>query len=87
MGNVGKLGELADGSVFFLLIRIRFFTIVVSAIIQRPILYATVKSLFFKTPITHTKTDIASSINKGLFKNTLWDIAVCYTWVYVTGKV
>ena len=39
MGNVGKLGELADGSVFFLLIRIGFFTIVVSAIhvIQRAI--------------------------------------------------
>ena len=65
MGNLGKLGELADGSVFFPLIRIGFFTIVVSAIIQRAILYATVKSLYFKTPITHTKTDIASSINKG----------------------
>ena len=37
--NVGKLGELADGSVFFLLIRIGFFTIVVSAIIQRAILH------------------------------------------------
>ena len=64
MGNVGKMGELADGSVFFLLIRIGFFTIVVSAIhvqvIQRAILYATVKSLYFKTPITHAKTDIAS---------------------------
>ena len=62
VGNVGKLGELADGSVFFLLIRIGFFTIVVSAIhvMQRAILlqYATVKSLYFKTPITHAKTDI-----------------------------
>ena len=64
MGNLGKLGKLADGSVFFLLIRIGFFTIVVSAIIQRAILYATVKSLYFKTPITHTNTDIASSIIK-----------------------
>ena len=63
-----------------------FFTIVVSAIIQRAILYATVKSLYFKSPITHTKTDIASSINKGSIQNTLWDIAVSYTWVYVTGK-
>ena len=87
MGNLGKMGELADGSVFFPLIRIGFFTIVVSAIIQRAILYATVKSLNFKTPITHTKTDIASSINKGSIQNTLWDIAVSYTWVYVTGKV
>ena len=38
VGNLGKLGELADGSVFFL-IRIGFFTIVVSAIIQRAILH------------------------------------------------
>ena len=59
MGNLGKLGELADGSVFF------------TAIIQRAILYATVKSLYFKSPITHTKTDIASSINKGSIQNTL----------------
>ena len=78
MGNLGKLGELADGSVFFLIIRIGFFTIVVSAIIQRAILYATVKSLYFKTGITHTKTGIASSINKGPFKTLYaWDIAVC----------
>ena len=75
VGNLGKLGELADGSVFF------------TAIIQRAILYATVKSLYFKSPITHTKTDIASSINKGSIQNTLWDIAVSYTWFYVTGKV
>ena len=78
--TVGKLwenvGELADGSVFILLIG--FFTIVVSAIIQRAILYATVKSLYFKTPITHMKTDIASSINKGSIQNTLWDIAVWF---------
>ena len=81
LGNVGKLGELADGSVFF---RIRFFTIVVSAIhvIQRAILYATVKSLYFKTPNTHAKTDIASFyptgvvlLNKGSIQNTLWDVA------------
>ena len=71
--NVGELAP-ADGSVFFLLIRIVFFTIVVSAIIQRAILYATVKSLYFKTPITHMKTDIASSINN----KTLWDIAVWF---------
>ena len=52
-----------------LLIRIGFFTIVVSAIhvIQRAILYATVKSLYFKTPITHAKTDIASSIPQGVY--------------------
>ena len=34
-------------------LRIGFFAIVVSAIIQRAILYATVKSLYFKT--THDK--------------------------------
>ena len=69
---------------WILLIRIGFFTIVVSALIQRAILYATVKSLYCKTPITHTytKTDRASGVY-----NTLWDVAVCYTWVYVTGTV
>ena len=68
--NVGELAP-ADGSVFFLLIRIGFFTIVVSAIIQRAILYATVKSLYFKTPITHMKTDIASFINKGSIQDNM----------------
>ena len=67
----------------FLLIRIGFFTIVVSAIhvIQRAILYATVKSLYFKTPITHAKTDSflyptgVVLLNKGSIQNTLWDVA------------
>ena len=39
-------------------LRIGFFTIVVSAIIQRAILYATVKSLYFKT--THKALGVYS---------------------------
>ena len=70
---MGKLGELADGSVFFLLIRIGFFTIVVSAIhvIQRAILYATV--VFQKSNHTREKLPLH---NKGSsIQHTLWDVA------------
>ena len=75
MGNVGKLGELADGSVFFLLIRVGFFTIVVSAIhvIQRAILYATV--VFQKSNHTRENRYSFLFITRGSIQHTLWDVA------------
>ena len=84
MGMWGKLGELADGSVFFLLIRIGFFTIVVSAIhvIQRAILYAD-GQIFVLQNSNHTHENRYSFLyptgvvllNKGSTQNTLWDVA------------